>query len=157
MSSPTYRIDNLLESSQTPLGKLIAQAQALEALNQLFLKILDPQLAAHCRVGDYRLGVLTLFTINAASATQLRYRVSDLLSQLRAYPTWAGLCSIKVKVQTHGYQKPSFVCQSEPKPALLKPSTAEQLLALAAHLKAQPDNDQLVKSLERLASHQKGP
>lgn len=153
--SPSYNIHDLLKKPETQLGKLIAQAQAIGELSCTFTKVLDPDLISHCRVGCYESGVLTLFTESAAWATKLRYSVPTILSKLRTFPQWAGLCSIQVKVQTSWHQ---MVAPPPPKVNNIMPKLSAintiQLQALADTLKGQPGTEKLVESLERLAKHQ---
>lgn len=154
MSSQTYQIEDLL-AQETPLGKLIAQARALEQINHLFMQVLDPELAKHCRVGHYQSGVLTLFAENAGCATKLRYGVPTLLSKLRSIPQWAGLCSIQIKIHQNWHFKHA-AAEATPviKPMSLDPKHALQLLSLAQDLKQKPGMEAIVASLEKLAKHQ---
>jgi len=155
MSFSSYNISELLDKSESQLGKLISQAQAIETLNTIFVSTLEPDLIPHCRVGYYDSGVLTLFAASAAWATRLRYSVPTLLSQLRSLPTWAGLRSIQVKIQTNFYQ---LIQEKEKEtdnvplaPAKLSAENAAQFQALADSLKDKPGFEKLVASLERLA------
>jgi hypothetical protein len=103
-------------------------------------------------VGYYHQGILILFTDSPARATQLRYQTPSMLSKLRTYPQWAGLCSIQVKVQTK-----IPVVLSEAKKDVLSPlepipeSCKAHLQSLANDLKEKPGMEKLVASLERLA------
>lgn len=156
MSSSGYPIYQILKNSDTQLGKLIAQARSIEEINQTFSKVLDTDLISHCRVGCYQSGVLTLFSDSAAYATRIRYQIPQLLSHLRSFEQWAGLCSIQIKVQVF---KPAIESKCEtfslPPPALIPSSCIKQLRSLADSLKDDPNAQNLVKSLERLAKHQK--
>jgi hypothetical protein len=156
MSSPSTKILDVLKQPETQLNKLIEQARAIELLNKRFASLLPSEFASHCRIGHFEAGVLTLFTDNAAWATRLRYAVPTLLSNLRQEPSWAGLCSIQIKVQT--YQAPpdltpNAVLMSDP----IHPTerNAKQLLALADALKGVEGMEKVVQSLENLAKHHK--
>lgn len=153
MSFTGYKINELLEKSETQLGKLISQAQAIDTLNAVFTLALEPDLAPHCRVGYYDSGVLTLFAASAAWATRLRYAVPNLLSQLRALPTWAGLRSIQVKIQTNFHQLQAQKIDNAPSlpPAKISATNAAQFQALADSFKDKPGFEKLVESLQRLA------
>lgn len=155
MSSSVYPIDNVLKNSDTQLGKLIAQARAIEELNHTFSTILDSDLIPHCRVGCYHSGLLTLFVESAAYATLIRYQVPTLLSQLRSHKQWAGLCTIQIKIQTFRPQDaiPAPAPPVAP-PSFLPAVCAAQLRLLADSLKNEPNAQRLVASLERLAKHQ---
>ncbi len=153
MSTFSSSIQAVLENSESQLSKLISQAKAIEALQQIFASILDNELLSQCRVGCYESGILTLFTPNAAVATRLRYHVPTLMSQLRSKSTWVALRSIQVKVHTQWeITKP----QEEPKPQETAPlkisgANAAQMQALADSLKGQPGMEKLIESLERIA------
>lgn len=154
LSSP---INDLLNKSESPLGKLIAHAQAIDELNHTFTSVLDNELIPHCRVGYYDLGVLTLFATSSAWATRLRYATPNLLSKLRSIPQWAGICSIQIKVQKNIEQETQASAQTEnpfPPPLKMSASNAEQIQALADSLKNTPGMEKLVASLERLLRHQ---
>ncbi len=149
-------IQNLLDKSETQLGKIISQAQAIEELNIAFTSALDTELIPHCRVGYYDSGVLTLFTHNAAWATRLRYGVPLILSKLRTIPQWAGICSIQVKIQKdwHKVKEPVSATPEVHPPLTLSEANAAQIQALADSLKSQPGMEKLVESLERIVRHQ---
>ncbi|MFI4937644.1 MAG: DUF721 domain-containing protein [Candidatus Berkiellales bacterium] len=146
-------IHTLLQTSDTPLGKLINQARAIEELNQAFVQILEPDLIPHCRVGCYEAGILTLFCESAAYATKLRFHVPTLLSKLRGIKMWAGLASIQIKVQTHRIAPLDLKNEKEKEVLHLSEKTVAQLLTLAESLKNQTGSESLVASLERLAQH----
>jgi len=146
---PFYSICDLLENGDTQLGKLIAKVRDIEALHHTLQKILDPTLAPHCHIGHYQSGILTIFSENAAWATQLRYQVPEIITKLRSFPEWAGLCSIQIKVQTEGYQKITEPAPASPPPTLSEHS-ASQLQALADQLKQQVETEHLAASVENL-------
>lgn len=152
MSHESSTIQELLKKSDSRLSQLVSQAQAIEALQQLFTAILDTELIPYCRVGCYESGVLTLFTPNAAFATRLRFHIPTLMSQLRAIPTWAGLCSIQVKVQKNWQTIQPSLEDSEQKapPLTLSGGNIEQIQALADSLKEKPGMEKIVESLERI-------
>jgi hypothetical protein len=145
-------IADLLQDPSSLLGKLVNQAQSLENLQQLFTKILDPAISADCRIGDYQLGVLTLFVKNGAMATQLRYQVPDLLSTLRKIPTWAGLVSIQVKVSRHWPTETPV--QSVTEPQKMPPHCVAQFEQLIQTLANEPGCEDLVNSLNSLIKNQ---
>lgn len=155
MPASIYPIQDLFRNSDSQLGKLIAQAQAIGELDRIFTSLLDVDLAPYCRVGCYQAGILTLFSESAAYATRLRYQIPTLLSQLRSFKQWAGLGTIQIKIQTY---RPQDATPKTPIPdkniSRLPQSCATQLLALAASFKQKPDAQRLAASLENLAKHQ---
>ncbi|MGD9591761.1 MAG: DUF721 domain-containing protein [Candidatus Berkiella sp.] len=151
MSFATQPIQDLLSKSETQLSKLVSQANAIAALTQTFVSVLDNDLIPYCRVGCYESGVLTLFADNAAVATRLRYCTPTILSKLRSQKEWAGLCSIQVKVQTQTHH---LVKPKEPEvlpQQVLSQENAKQIQALADALKDKPGMEKIVESLERIA------
>lgn len=158
MPSSIYPIHDLLKNPETLLGQLLRQARAIEDLNDTFLQILKPELIPHCRVGCYATGILTLFTDSAAYATQLRYQVPTLLSNLRTFTQWAALRSIQIKIQSPWLEdtvKPIEPAASVPKKCL-NHDTASQLKDLIDNLQNQTQSagtQALVSSLERLLQH----
>ncbi len=155
MTSSSYLVSNLLTGEGSTLSKLIEQAQAISALNNTLEQVLDSELITHCRVGYYDKGVLTLLTQSAAFATRLRYHTPVLLSKLRTYKDWFGLCSIQIKIET--IKIPTLAeCTpvvEPPIPKKLSPENAERIQALADSLKINGVEDKLTASLERLAKH----
>lgn len=149
-SSYSYPIRDLLTNLETPLGKLIVQARAIEDLNQTFSKILDPALIAHCRVGTFENGILTLFAESASFATRLRYQVPTILSTLRNFSQWASLRSIQVKIQTHVPDACAIASKSSETPLSLSASSIANIESLVSTLKNNPGNEALISSLERL-------
>lgn len=151
MSYGSKPIKDLFIKSETQLSKLVSQAQSIEALHQTFISILDNELIPYCRVGCYESGVLTLFADNAGVATRLRYSIPTILSQLRTKPTWAGLCSIQIKVQTQTHNMAKQVEPEPLPPQFLSQANANQMQALADSLKNQAGMEKIVESLERIA------
>ncbi len=154
MTSSSIKIHDLLAKSETTVGKLIKQAKSIENLKASFSQMLEPELAEHCQMGCYHLGILTIFTDSAAWATRLRYQAPTILSKLRESVQWAGCCSIQVKVETHRHQikTPEVTAPSHP-PLKLPVINAAQLQALIDTLKNQPESERLVHSLERIIQH----
>lgn len=148
-SSYSYPIRDLLTNSETPLGKLIAQANAIDYLNQTFQKILDPALIPHCRIGTYENGILLLITENAAYATRLRYHVPTILSTLRNFYQWAGVRSIQIKIKPPAPQKNKEITQDN-LPTTLSTHAISSIRELVNSLRKKSGNEALIASLERL-------
>lgn len=148
-SSYSYPIRDLLTNSETPLGKLIAQANAIDHLNQTFQKILDPTLIPHCRIGTYENGILLLIAESAAYATRLRYHTPIILSTLRNFSQWAGIRSIQIKIRTPTPGKsPSTTLNNSA--TTLSDDAVSNIKELVDSLKKAPGNEALIASLERL-------
>lgn len=134
------------------MGRLLAKLRSIQTLNNSFSQALGADLIPHCRVGYYHQGILILFTDSPARATQIRYQTPHLLSKLRTYPQWAGLCSIQIKVQT---KQPIIIEERSPpisEPRFIPEEGRAHLQSLANDLKDKPGMKSLVDSLERLAN-----
>ncbi len=159
MTFSSKPIQELLHTGGNQLSKLVSKAQAFDALNEAVAAALDKELIPYCRVGCYESGVLTLFAMNAGIATRLRYNTSDLLSQLRALPAWAGLCSIQIKVQKIWPSELTvspLPLESEKSPPLsLSNENAKQIQSLIDSLKEKPGMEKMIESLQRILKHQR--
>ncbi|MGE3319945.1 MAG: DUF721 domain-containing protein [Candidatus Berkiella sp.] len=155
MTSSSYLVSNLLQGEGSTLTKLIEQAQAVAELNKTLEQVLDSELIAHCRVGYYEKGVLTLLVQSAAFATRLRYFTPTILSKLRTYKDWVGLCSIQIKIETIIVPTQAELTPKEEykPPQKLSVDNAQRFQALADSMKANGVDDTLVASLERLAKN----
>jgi hypothetical protein len=148
-SSYSYPIRDLLTNSETPLGKLIAQANAIDHLNQTFQEMLDPTLIPHCRIGTYENGILLLIAESAAYATRLRYHIPIILSTLRNFSQWAGIRSIQIKIKSATPERSKETVLNNP-PTTLSTHNISNIKELVDSLKKIPGNQALIASLERL-------
>jgi len=155
MTSSSYLVSNLLQGESSPLAKLIEQAQAISELNKTLEQVLDSELIAHCRVGYYEKGVLTLLAQSAAFGTRLRYFTPTILSKLRTFKDWAGLCSIQIKIETFVVPTVEQLAPKEEEklPQKLSVDNAMRFQELADNMRANGVDDKLVASLERLAKN----
>lgn len=161
-----YTINHLLENAETTLGKLIEKANSLAALDQAFAMMLEGDLASQCYVSHYENGRLLLLVENASLATKLRYKVPEILSKLRSFPTWAGLGSIQIKVQKDGnalnrrldlQAKAQQIPAPPMAPQILPAPNRAQFLSLAESFKTtqeKPGMEKLIASLERIGGQE---
>lgn len=157
MKFSSYPINNLFNHDDSTLSHLITKALSIDKLNNSLKKILSPELSEQCRLGQYENGIMTLYIHSAAYATQMRFYVPDLLTELRQHQAFYGLKSIQVKIAT--YQPPEKVQPpvSFAPPIPLPPTQAEVMVQLAQGL-SEPDDpatQKLAASLKRLARHGK--
>ena len=145
-------VKQLLNSSQSRLQHLIKTSQQLSNYIVLLPKVLPLEFADHCRVASYQRGQLLIHVDNATWATQLRYRVPDLLSALRSDHHCFGLTNIKVQVNPafHKTEHPEPK-KPVPKPGIMSASTAQYIKETAEHV----NDSNLQKALLKLATHQK--
>jgi hypothetical protein len=80
------------------LTDICHQSIQLEVLSLKVNQLLPDELAAHCEVGSFSKGCLSLTAPNAAWATQLRYAIPELRDQLRKISGLYQLSSITVTV-----------------------------------------------------------
>lgn len=152
MSQQTKKINAILSDDETTLGQIISKAQALSQLNEKMKAVLDEHFHARYQIASCENGVLTFLTDNAATATQLRYRTPELLSQLRQYPQWAGLIKINTKVHQHWHEyEEAQHDPREPERSSIVPEQAKKdLEKLIETLKDDPKNEVIIKSLKKL-------
>lgn len=98
MDEKEQPIDHWLNSGE--LGNLFRHLAQIEALNAALKPLLPETFREGCRVENIEQGCVILAVKNASIVTLLRYELPQLLNQLRQDPRWAGLASIKCKVNT---------------------------------------------------------
>jgi hypothetical protein len=89
---------NILTTSPI-LSQIVRKVDQLAQLNRIVHQKLDPALKTHCRVANYRDGVLILTTNTSATGHLLRFAKGELLTALRKEPEWCHLKSIKIHVR----------------------------------------------------------
>lgn len=156
----SYQISDLFNNPTSPLGKIVERVQAIAHCQDCFTRVLGEELSRQCRLGQYENGVITLFTHSGAVATQLRFQVPQLLSQLREDKQFAALRSIQVKVAQFmpSYtQDPQQNKANPPAPLVLSQRNAEILRQLAEGLSENdPATQKLAASLSKLAERSRG-
>ena len=80
------------------LTSLYAKAEKLLWLNQRVLNHLPSHLAPHCKVANFEQGTLTLVVNTQVFATEMRYRLPELRSNLRKNEKLYELITIKLIV-----------------------------------------------------------
>lgn len=152
MSQQTKKLDEIFHSDASMLGKLIHKAQVITDLNRTVQQTLDSNLKDRYQIAGFDNGVLTFLTDNSATATQIRYQVPEILSQLRKEPQWAGLISIQVKVHHNWHEFVKTKQPPPPKPSheIVPQGAKETLEKLIESLSDDPKNDVIIKSLQKL-------
>lgn len=77
------KISEHLSGNHNSLATLFEKANLLRQLNQLFQSAIDPELAKHCLVANYRSSILIVEAQSAAWAMQIRYRANEMIKNLR--------------------------------------------------------------------------
>lgn len=88
-----------LLAADRDLKRLIAHADDLARLQRQVHALMDPELAAHCRVADLTRDTLVLEVDSPAWATRLRYQGNGLLRTLRASPELAAVTQLRTCVR----------------------------------------------------------
>jgi hypothetical protein len=88
-------IVKIFKESKNELATLVHKVQRLQQLNQYLANILDSQLSKHCQIANFENEVLTLVTDSADWATQIRYKIPDLIEQLKDTPAFQDLKTIR--------------------------------------------------------------
>lgn len=160
MKFEPYAICDLLTNDGSTLSKIVDKVNAINECQALFDKILGVELTQQCRLGQFENGVMTLLTHSAAIATQLRFRVPELLSQLRQNPSFAGLCSIQIKIAQYMPSYKNEIAPDAPKAPRqsLPPDIAAQFRCIAEDLKGDDHATKaLIASLLKISKNEQNP
>ncbi|WP_232313480.1 DUF721 domain-containing protein [Enterovibrio coralii] len=128
-------------------GQVRQRAYALSQLNEQVKALLPPQSAKHCRVANFRDGILILECGSSSWANRLNFDRHVLMSSLRQ-GTLPSLMTIEIKVNPELAKRDmEYVKASEPKSDKppVSPMAAEYLKAIA-----QARQTRCVKSLRPL-------
>ncbi|MEZ8142588.1 MULTISPECIES: DUF721 domain-containing protein [Enterovibrio] len=137
---------DLLENGLT--GQVRQRAMVLSQLSQQVKALLPPASAEHCRVANYRDGILVLECGSSSWATRLNYDRHTLMSALRR-GTLPSLMTIEIKVNPELARRERAEAEKVEKAKewrTVSPAAAEYLKAIA---QSAPDN--VRKKLEAIA------
>lgn len=149
MSTPRYRsVDHVISTASGTLGLLTEHARRIAALNETLSPALGPDLAAHCRVADFRDARLVLLADSPAWATRLRYHTNTLCEQF----TTAGVPVRELRVIVRPPSAPAPEPAARRAPPVLSGQAARSLEASADGIAHPP----LADALRRLAGHGHG-
>lgn len=120
------------------LSQIVNKVEQLAKLNRIVHQKCDPELRKHCKVANYRDGILILTTHSSAVGHLLRFEKSELLTTLRKLPEWCHLKSIKIHVRPNPPgTEITPLAQTEPPAAavpLLAPRIAKDLKETALNI-----------------------
>ena len=138
------------------LSQIVNKVEQLAKLNRIVHQKCNPELRKHCRVANYRDGILILSTHSSAIGHLLRFEKSELLTALRSLPEWCHLKSIKIHVRPDlPRSEITALAQTKsatPAVALLPIPVAKALKETALNIDFRP----LQEALLRLASQDLG-
>jgi len=84
-SKKPQTISHLLNHPKGEVQALLDQLSRIEAINQTLSKLLGPGISQHCHVINIRKNILVIAVDNAAWANKLRFKLPNLLDQLRSH------------------------------------------------------------------------
>jgi hypothetical protein len=140
---PFVSVRQLLGSSLTPLGKLMAAGRRLAAANDALDAFLDEPLKGRVRVARASGETLTLVAESPAWSARVRYLTPQILDHLRSHLKNPRLR--KVQIVTHPTEFPA-----DPPPRR-RPQLSGRSAALLECVARTSDNEALASALRRLA------
>ena len=146
---PQQAISHVLQQDSPAIDSVLNKLKQLSDLQNILSKYLTEKLAEHCQVANYENNALCIITNSALWATQLRFQIPNLLTQLRQHDELRALREIRCKIhpQTRAPQP-----VATPPVERLTLATAQILLAVAKNIK----HDPLKAIMEKIAENIKG-
>lgn len=138
------KLDSFLSEASSPLSRLNAAAQRLNALSVLWESISPFGLASFCRVGRLDSGVLTLYADNGSVASKLMQQLPSLLTKFQQ--RGGEITGIQIDVQVN-------LPLAKPLP-VKKNAISTQGLASLEKLKLDLPESKLKEALTNLLRHQ---
>jgi hypothetical protein len=145
MKPQQHSMVELLTMSPT-LSQIVHQVDQLAKLNRIVHQKLDSELRNHCRVANYRQGILILTTHSSAVGHLLRFAKSELLTALRSLPEWCHLKSIKIHVRPSQLETQKTIPPTKAHPLVtLPPHIAKDVKETALTIHFQPLQQALLR------------
>lgn len=146
MPGPTHRrINQVLSAPTAGLAALTAHTRLLVDMDRRLRPLLDPALAAHCRVAAFREGRLILSAESPSFATRLRYHTEAIREKLASPGQPVLACRVIVVLPAYDKRE-----TREP-PAPLSAQSARALEGAADGVRHPP----LAAALRRLAKNRR--
>ncbi len=141
-------VNKVLVEANDDLAILVTRTRQLSHLTHILRQQLEPDLAAHCYIGNLDRENLVILVDSAAWASKLRFHSQTLLAQLQAaHQSFASIEMIRVKILSQSVSAPEPVYQ---KPQMNK-ENAKGLNTLAESIQ----DEALQSALARLAKRAK--
>lgn len=96
-NKPTRTLRGILAQESPGLAPLLAHAATLQRLNRLVHQWLPPPLSDHCRVANYKGGILTIHVGSSAWATKLRYLLPSLREKLAQQQELRNITEVRLR------------------------------------------------------------
>lgn len=142
--APHLSLGEILTRSHI-LGEFVKKSEQLIQLNRTVLKLMEPGLAPYCRVQSFSHNILILSTPSPMWGHKLRFKVPDLIENLRQDPRFSALRTIQVKIIPE--ENPHL----STKPPLPAPKLTQESAALIQLMAKEIGFPGLQKSLLRLS------
>ncbi|MES2218342.1 MAG: DUF721 domain-containing protein [Pseudomonadota bacterium] len=92
-------ISHVLQQDSQIIDAVLLKLKQLRELQNILHNYLDEKLAPHCQVANFENNSLCIITNTALWATQLRFQIPNLLTQLNQHVELAGLREIRCKIR----------------------------------------------------------
>lgn len=142
---PEKTLNELVGTQLNSLGCIKEKILQLQRLNAIWQQYIDNIIAQHCKIANYREGILIIVADSSVWSMRLRYLIPDLLIKLRNHPEFRSLKNIE------WFIKPTEETPTKTTQSLLKLSSnnAEMIQSIAEGI----ENKQLQKALLKLTQH----
>lgn len=141
-----------MQTKDQTLRDIFAKVKKIDQLNARITRLLPPDLAKNCHIGNVEQGRLIIIAANGAVATQIRYLTADLLRLFQADPLLRYIKKIDCKVRAP--MRPSSRLSARLDRGAMPPLSTET--AEIVHDIAQSITDEKVKkALEKIAKNTK--
>lgn len=140
--NPTRPLKGILAQDSPGLEPLLTHVATLQRLNSLVHDRLPAPLSIHCRVGNYKGGILTIHVGSPTWASKLRYLIPDLRKDLMGYAEFKDLLEIRLR---------TIAQPSTPSARRRRPRMPKEAAVLLNSLADRISSRSLAAALRRLA------
>ena len=92
-------ISHVLQQDSQIIDGVLLKLKQLRDLQNILHGYLDKKLAPHCQVANYENNSLCVITATALWATQLRFQIPNLLTQLRRHDELKTIVELRCKIR----------------------------------------------------------
>jgi hypothetical protein len=139
-------ISHVLQQDSHVIDGILAKLKQLHQIQNILHCYLDKKLAPHCVVANFENHSLSIITDTALWATQLRFQIPNLLTQLRQHDELAKLQEIRCKIRPKQPLPPEI---EYPQQERLSLETSKILLETAKSIK----HSSLKEIMEKIAQN----
>lgn len=140
--------NHILNNDNKTIRNILDRLNDLKELNRLLSKYVDSETSKHCQIIKYEKNCLFVIVDNGNWATQLRFRIPDLMAKLRLHAGLENISGIICKTRPAAglVKTPKLTTRTV---ATLSAKTAESLLETAKTIK----DPKLRAIIERIAKY----